>query len=299
MYCNKLFRKMFITGHYFTIAIKKRTTIASTNTSFLPNYIIPANRKKWYADPMLVEDNGKTYLFCEAVLGDHGHIEVFEVKEDCTLSEPSIILSDECHYSYPFVFQYDNVWYMIPESSCVNEVRLYEADRFPYEWHIKEVLLNKKAVDTTVFTFDDKFYLLTFYLRQDTERVIPHAFELDFCKNGISIKEVNWLNYNELKVRGAGPLFIHNNKLYRPAQDNQDMSYGDGVIFYESLIRTEKGEITYREKEVSKMLPKNIKAAGYCVDGLHTYCCSDKFETIDIRCGELDFLKSLKKVFRI
>ena len=132
---NDLFGKLFVADRFFTIAIRKRTDVMAVGKrKFTPDFIIPATRENWFADPMLVEANGKTYLFYEAVLGDKGHIEVAEVKNDCTLGETKIVLQDECHYSYPFVFQYNGVWYMIPESSQDKTIRLYKSVDFPAQW---------------------------------------------------------------------------------------------------------------------------------------------------------------------
>ena len=289
---NDLFGKLFVADRFFTIAIRKRTDVMAVGKrKFTPDFIIPATRENWFADPMLVEANGKTYLFYEAVLGDKGHIEVAEVKNDCTLGETKIVLQDECHYSYPFVFQYNGVWYMIPESSQDKTIRLYKSVDFPAQWELCSVLLHAEAVDTTVFEQNGHLYLLTYFLVQGSERVIPHVYEFRLCGDKTSLKELEWGEFDELRVRGAGPVFSMNNKVIRPAQISREQRYGDALAFYQISITD-----TYNEKNICELTASNLNISGYYVDGLHTYCLSQNFEAIDIRCGALDYLKPLHKI---
>lgn len=291
---NNLFGKLFVIDRYFTIAIrKKREKNLFRQDKFIPDFITPASRERWVADPMLIDANGKTYLFYESVLGDKGHIEVAEVREDCTVGESKIILQDVCHYSYPFVFSYKGEWYMIPESSADNEVRLYKSVHFPEQWMMRAVLLHGKAVDTTVFEQDGQLYLITFFLGEKSEKVIPHAYELELSDDNICLQEMKWETYDELRVRGAGPFIMTDHGLIRPAQINQEQRYGDGLVFYKVSTEDE-----YNEKRICEINAINLKVSGYYVDGLHTYCSSDRFEAIDIRCGVVNVLKPILKLFR-
>lgn len=291
---NAFLGKLFVTDRFFTIAIRRKDShVLYWKKPFVPDYIVPADRSKWIADPMLAEANGKTYLFYEAVLGNKGHIEVAEVMEDCTLKNLKIVLQDEFHYSYPFVFQYEGNWYMIPESSAANEVRLYQSVHFPDRWKLSTILLEEKAVDTTVFQNNGQLYLITFFLTQGSEKVIPHAYEFKLHGDEIGLKEIEWERYDELRVRGAGPFFREEDKLIRPAQVNQEQRYGDGLVFYEVFT-----EDTYHESNLCEMGKEGLKAPNYYVDGLHTYCASSKFEAIDIRCGVINLLKPFYKLLK-
>lgn len=292
---SSLFRKLFVTGEFFTIGIRKKRIPGILNDlRFVPEYILPATGQKWAADPMLVDFEGKTFLFYEAVVGDKGHIEVAKVRDDCTLEEPVTILKDECHYSYPFVFRHDAQWYMIPESSAASEVRLYRAVSFPDKWELQDVLLREKTVDTTVFVEKGQMYLLTFFLVPGCERVIPHAYKMELEKGKARLEEIPWEAYDTLQVRGAGPVFRWEEGVYRPAQISQEQRYGDGIAF----CRVNAGD-TYKEKQIVRMTAKELKISGYYADGLHTYCASESFEAIDIRCGTVELNKSIKRLGRL
>lgn len=285
---GSLWRKLFFSPYYFTIALRKRTSEdILSRPNFQADYILPATYKKWAADPILVDDGDTTYLFYEAVDNEKGRIEVVRIDDDGTVSSPEIVLEDTYHHSYPFVFQYRQVWYMIPESSAREEVRLYKATDFPTKWVPSAVLLRQKAVDTTVFQRDGALYLLTYLVTPGREAVTPQAFRLNLDDGAPSLQAIPWDNYNELECRGAGPVFDHSGMQIRPAQRNQAQRYGDGLLFY----RIDDTACGYRETLAGRLDADQVRAEGVWMDGLHTYTRSNKFEAIDIRCREFEATK--------
>lgn len=287
---KKVVRKLFGTGEYFTIAIRRKDKPILENTSFSSLNTLPATRDNWCADPMLAEDNGKTFLFYEKVHGDLGSIEVVEVYDDCSTSEPTVLFSDNTHYSYPYVFRSGENWYMIPETSAQNEVALYRAEQFPFKWKKERILLEKAAVDTTVFQFDGKWYLLSFCPENNSERMKALAYRMDNNK----IVPIKWENYDPLSVRGAGTPFWFEDELYRPVQVSTDLRYGNEVAFVKMSIQGDR----YSESYVATLSPSKVNASGQFYDGLHTYNFTDKYEVIDIRCCKLNGLKPIQKVMR-
>lgn len=285
---NRLFEKLFLTRSYFTIALRPRANLdIITEPSFLPAFIRPATADRWSADPILAEEDGKTWLFYEAVQNNHGHIEVAEVLPDASLGRPTVLLKDDCHYSYPFVFQWKGNWYMIPESSAASEIRLYRADSFPTQWALQEILLRERAVDTTVFLWNGKLYLLTFLINGADERVTPQAYALELHNDSTSLTTLSWTEFDGLLVRGAGPLLEKSGALYRPAQRNQLQRYGDGVLLY----RLEMTGDSYRELPAGALTTPTGKHGTLYFDGAHTYCRSSRFEAVDLRCRDFDLWK--------
>lgn len=280
-----IWKKMFYSPFFFTIALRKRSN--GDISAFHADYVIPATYRKWAADPILVEDGDQTYLFYESAIDQKGRIEVVQVYDDCTVSEPTVLLEGECHYSYPFVFCYRQGWYMIPESSESGEVRLYRALEFPYRWEQAAVLLREPAVDTTVFELEKKLYLLTYLPVPGTERVIPQAYRLHSLDQEPVLEKLKWSQYDELRCRGAGPLFVYQGMLLRPAQVSRDNCYGDKVVFY----RTNVAGDTYSEQWYGELGPDKVFAGKGYFDGLHTYCATSRFEAIDIRRREFDLFK--------
>ncbi len=292
---NHLTQKLFLTNSYFTVALRPRAEQSVlAEPDFRPAFVLPARAARWAADPMLAEENGKTWLFYEAVEHDHGHIEAAEVLPDCSLGEPRVILRDDCHYSYPFVFRWEGNWYMIPESSAAREVRLYQAEEFPYEWKLREVLLRERAVDTTVYETDGGLRLLTFLTDGKTERVTPKAYALTLHTGEASLRPLEWTNYDGLRVRGAGPVFTEDDVLYRPVQQNLEQRYGDAV----ELVRLENTAQAHAEEPAGLLQTPTGKIAGIRVDGAHTYCRSSRFEAVDLRCRDFELWKLPRRLIR-
>lgn len=291
-----LFERLFWTPNYFTIAIRKRDAQEVPiweRKHFQPDYVMPATRNYWVADPMLAEYNGKTYLFYEAAHHDKGRIEVVELYANGTTSKPAVALEREYHLSYPFVFKHDGEWYMIPESCAIYEVQLLKATHFPTDWEYVTTLLKENAVDTTVQNVNGKLLLLTFLPQAGSECVFPKAFWLDLI-NDIKLTEVPWPNFDSLQVRGAGRMLADGRRYVRPAQLNQPMSYGDGVLFEECRC----SDAPYGEKEIGRLLVENLNVPGWKVDGLHTYAATTQFEVVDIRCQLPDPWKILRRLIR-
>ena len=286
---RNMIRKLFAVDCFFSIAIKRRDENIMEKMQFTAENTVYATRQEWCADPFLAEYMDRTYLFYEKVHGDLGSIEVAEVMPDCRLSAPSVLF-EGTHYSYPYVFQKDNQWYMIPESAALNEVSLYVAEQFPYRWKKEAVLLQMKAVDTTVFQIDEKWYLLTFVPVLSSERVIPYVYRM----NGFNLEPIQWSDYDPLCVRGAGSPFVYQGKLIRPVQISTNTRYGDKVAFVEIHIDKD----SYFETVVKELTPKSLKLKGLFYDGLHTYNASEHYEVIDIRCGKLSWSKPLRKICR-
>jgi hypothetical protein len=285
------FSKLFLGSCFFTIALRERQPLGIADRKpFRPLSVLPASKADWAADPMLVDDGDKTWLFYEAVKNGKGRIEVAEVLNGCGLSEPHVLLEDACHYSYPFVFRDDGNWYMIPESSAAKEVRLYRAVSFPFRWQLQTVLLHERAVDTTVILHRGDRWLLTFLLDQGTEKVFPRAYIVNDW-NEPTLREVPWLTYDPLRVRGAGPFFQAGHELLRPAQISQPQRYGDGLVFYRPRFAD-----AYSEEPVFEIGERDLRVRGVFADGLHTYSCSARYEAIDLRCRAADPLKAVKRI---
>ena len=256
-----LFERLFWTPNCFTIAIRKRDAQEAPiweRKHFQPDYVMPATRNYWVADPMLAEDNGKTYLCYEAAHHDKGRIEVVELYANGTTS---------------------------------HEVQLLKATHFPTDWEYVTTLLKENAVDTTVQNVNGKLLLLTFLPQAGNECVFPKAFWLDWSDD-IKLAEIPWPNFDSLQVRGAGRMLADGRRYVRPAQLNQPMSYGDGVLFEECRC----SDAPYGEKEIGRLLVENLHVPGWKVDGLHTYAATTQFEVIDIRCQLPDPCKILRKV---
>ncbi|WP_162945044.1 glucosamine inositolphosphorylceramide transferase family protein [Flavisolibacter nicotianae] len=218
--------------------------------------LIPPADKFW-ADPCVIFDSGKYFVFLEEFLyaENKGHISVLEIDPKGNYSESKAVLKKSYHLSYPFVFPYEGNYYMIPESERSGNIELYKAKNFPYEWEFKMYLMEDvTAVDTTVLLKDDKVWMFTNIVEMEGG---PFHDEL-FLFSADTLFTQEWKSHpcnpivSDVKsARSAGKLFYHNNKLYRPSQDCS-VRYGYATVINEVVTLSES---EYKERKVSVIAP--------------------------------------------
>jgi len=239
-------------------------------------FIKPGN-DRFYADPRLVEKDGRTFLFFEDYrYAEHrALISCLEILPDGTAGPPSEVLRRPYHLSYPFVFEHEGEMYMIPETKENKKVELYRSSRFPFEWELDSVLLdNVFAVDATIHAVDGKFWMFVGlsdgrYSNCDELSI----FYADSLRGPWTPHHRNPLITDVRRARPAGALFLDEGRLIRPSQDSSK-AYGYALVFSEVLKLTED---EYQERPVSGLKPDWLKG----ILANHTYSRSEHFEVID------------------
>jgi serine/threonine protein kinase len=149
-----------------------------------------------------------------------GCISLYELNETKATRYGKIIL-EPFHMSYPYVFEYQSKFYMVPETSQNKDIRLYEAEEFPYKWKfLKTIFKDVDAADTTIFEKDGLWWLFT---NIDPVKSGEHDSELFifYSDNPLSDK---WTSHpknpvicNPLTGRMGGIIF-DNKLIYRVSQ---------------------------------------------------------------------------------
>lgn len=230
--------------------------------------IIPPKDRFW-ADPVVVEDNDRYYVFIEELIYKNkiAHLSVFELKEDGTYTEPEIILKKPYHLSYPFIFKEQGKYYMIPETAHNNDIQLYEAVSFPFKWEFRQNLMEHvKASDTTLLFKDNKWWLFT-SIKRFEKGTYDNDLSVFYSDNLFSS---NWTEHQENPVlkditmgRQGGPFINISSDYYRVSQ-NCESNYGYG--FNLSKVQT-LSDLDFKEEKVYSFTPINFKN----VLGVHTY----------------------------
>jgi len=242
---------------------------------FLPQtfHDVPAPRGSQLADPIVVEDDGRNWLFVEEVpaAGAKGHLSVIELGRDGDFSEPVPVLEKPYHLSYPFVFRDQSEFFMLPETSANHTIELYRATKFPFEWKPHKVLFsNVRAVDTTPLFLDGIWYMFTTSARYGHETFLFWSKTLD---GEWHYHPRNPICSDVRRARGAGALFHSHGTLIRPAQDCS-VRYGYAI----ALNRVLKISPTdYAEELIEVIYPKWRPG----LLGTHTLSSNDAFEAID------------------
>ena len=235
---------------------------------------LKATKRYWYADPFLFEKDNKTYLFVEMFdnVTEKGVIGCSEFI-DGKFTQPQIVLEENFHLSYPYVFEENGIVYMMPETRDDGCIQLYRAEKFPTEWVKDRVIVKiKDAVDTVI---NDES-IITSVITSPAE--MKTQLEIYNIKTGEpSFK--NPVKSADQISRGAGRIIDHNGMRLRPAQNCTNASYGSGLIFYE----INKSENNYSEKKYSELFPSQIASGTDTVLGVHTYARTNEIEMVDVK----------------
>jgi hypothetical protein len=181
------------------------------------------------------------------------------------------VLNPAYHVSFPFVFAHDDRFYMIPESADNNQVELYCATDFPYEWTLQKVLFRGKAVDTVVLFHESTFWFFTTLLAPAGEGICLCLFYSDRLDGEWQPHPYNPVSMDCRHARAAGRVFRHRGKLFRLAQDGTG-HYGKSFNLREivTLTRTDYAEV----------LVKTVPPPQPYV-GAHTYDFCEGLEVTD------------------
>lgn len=258
------------------IAIRKRLPERKFDDTSDYSIVRPP-RDRFYADPFLVNRNGKSYLFFEDYRYNEGRALICysEVNPDGTLTEPVEVLRCPYHLSYPFLFEQDGQMYMIPETKENRTVELYRADEFPARWSLASVLLKDIfAVDATIHQANGKFWMFVGLSNGRYSNCDELGlFYADSLFGPWTAHRNNPVVSDVRRSRPAGALFYEDGKLIRPSQDCAK-AYGYALCFSEVLVLN---EMEYSERPLGRIEPSWIKNNL----GTHTYSRTNDFEVID------------------
>ncbi len=241
----------------------------SLSTSFSSFQKILPPKDRFWADPFIIHLDNIYYIFIEEFLysENKGHISFFTIDESGVFSKPEIILKKSYHLSYPFIFQYDNEFFMIPETSANNSIELYRCKNFPTEWVFeKNIMQNVAGIDSTIFFKNNKWWLFTNLIENNGASSWDELF-LFYSDSPLSD---NWIPHRKNPIisdvrsaRSAGNFFKKNNSIIRPSQ-NSSKNYGYGLVFNEIENIDEE---TYDELIIQNILPDWNKL----ITGIHTF----------------------------
>jgi hypothetical protein len=224
----------------------------SNNTLYRFKRLTPPKDRFW-ADPFAIKAGDHYYVFIEELLYStgKGHISVIELDRKGVVSGPRKVLEREYHLSYPFVFEWNGNYYMVPESAANKTIELYRAKTFPFVWQLEKVLMTDvRAKDATLAEIDGKWWMFV----SMSEHSIPDELYLFSADTPLGPWTPHSRNPVKSDVRGsrpAGALFEWNGDVYRPAQDSSGR-YGYAI----SINRiTQLDKEQFREEQVSSILP--------------------------------------------
>lgn len=240
--------------------------------------VVPPKDRFW-ADPHVQQKDGRYYIFVEEYFykKKKGHISVIEMDPQGNYQNPVQILERGYHFSYPFVFEREDKYYMIPESAGHRTIELYECVEFPYKWQFKMNLMeNIRAVDTTLFYYQETWWLFTAIT--ENEGAFPqNELYLFYSADPFTTKwqphPKNPIVSDVKKARPAGKIFVRDQKIFRPSQ-NCSGNYGNSFDLNEVLVLSKTEYIERKAISVKPDWDKKLRAT-------HTYSEEGQFTIID------------------
>ena len=216
----------------------------------------------------MVRDAGAWHMFFEVFNRQAGKGEIgWAMSNDALRWEyQGIVLKEPFHLSYPYVFAWNDRWYMIPETHKAGSIRLYEAASFPAGWSLAATLASGHSFsDTSPFYHHGKWWLFTEtdpQYRFDTLRLY-HAENLRGPWSEHSRSPL--ITGDPHIARPAGRVIVDGERIIRFAQDCIPR-YGTSVRAFEV---TELTEESYSERPLVDSPVLAGSGMGWNACGMH------------------------------
>lgn len=255
-------------------------------SSFLENntlneyqYLLKNENFAFYADPFGMHDENKYVMACERFnyFNNRGEINLFEINNELTKCEKiKTINFCDCHQSYPFLLKKCDAYYCLPEIADSNRIIMYKAKNLLFENTEEHLILEDfEGLDPTIMFFNDRYWIFC------SNKKFPLSNAL-YIFHSSSI-DGPWIPHNRNPVkmdicssRPGGTPFIHENILYRPAQDCSE-TYGGRIVInrIHELSPTE-----FKEEIVSVIEPERNHEYS---NGIHTISAMGEYTLIDMK----------------
>ncbi len=215
---------------------------------------------RYFADPFVVDFKEKNYIFVEdySYKDKKGSISVIEIDKNDNQKIFEKIIEEPFHMSFPFVFQHNGIFYMVPETSGSDSLKLYKCLNFPDKWiFCYDLISNIRCVDNIIFKKEKLYYLLNTksYYNDFSSQLNVYYSDSPISKNWVKHK-LNPIYFTSKKGRNGGFIF-QNNNLVRVAQNNKINHLGDNQYGREISLNniTDISPDLFKEEFIKKIKP--------------------------------------------
>jgi len=225
-------------------------------------------KDRYLADPFIVEKDGDHYCFVEDFdcRNGKGRIAAYKIAPSGYQSL-GVVLEEDFHLSYPFIFRYEDEFFMCPETHKKGEIRLYKCTDFPQQWTFESTIFkNITAADTNIFEHDGRWWM---FANVDGSVVEDLSCQLHIFSSESPISDKwephakNPVIFDSKTARNGG-MILDDGEVYRVFQRQGFDTYGEacGVAKITHLSDTE-----YREEILCTIEPKFFDS----IKGVHTF----------------------------
>jgi hypothetical protein len=221
---------------------------------------------RFVADPFMVRADGLWHMFFEVLnnQSNKGDIGRATSRDGLTWRYERIVLEEPFHLSYPYVFRWNDDFYMTLETLGANAVRLYRAGPFPDRWTLVKEMISGQHADPSIFQNAGKWWLFTCPTphKHDTLNLYSAA---DPASNWTEHPASPIISGNKSVARPGGRVLDYDGRLLRFTQDCYP-TYGKQVRAFEI---TELTSTTYKEHEVPESPVLVPDGSSWNASGMH------------------------------
>jgi len=218
------------------------------------------------ADPFMVRSGAIWYMFFEVFNNDtyQGEIGLASSANARDWEYRHIVLTERYHLSYPYVFEWDGEYYMIPETLEPGCIQLYKADPFPNKWAPLGRLVEGEFADPSIFRFRDRWWMFACSTPHECDTL--RLFMAPRLKGPWSEHPLSPIVQGDNRsARPAGRVLVLGDTIIRYAQDCVPI-YGSHVRAFE-ISHLTPTEYLERESERSPVLTGT--GTGWNAVGMH------------------------------
>lgn len=230
-------------------------------------------RNCYFADPFIIKTSKDTYIFFEWYSYTRGKADLAVALKSEGFGKYHKLTNFKEHRSYPYVFEYEDVIYCLPEANQTKQLTLYRFNEDNLTLEKDSVLMEGfPIVDATLQFHDNKWFI--YLVNQKNSHTHLEIYYSDDLRGEYKAHDMNPVMIDCSKARPAGKIFNCNGKTIRPSQ-NCTEHYGQSITLEEIILLTEK---TFRTQEFGKITP--IENSDYD-KGIHTVNCDDGIVVFD------------------
>ena len=223
-------------------------------------------RAEFVADPFMLRHNGRWYMFFEVM--DHetqlGVIALASSNDGFTWTYEHVALKEQFHLSYPYVFEWQGNYYMIPETLGASALCLYKAGDFPTRWSLQRRLIEGAYADPSIVRFNDLWWMFT-CTRPYGHDILRLYFARDLEGPWKEHPRSPVITNDKSRARPAGRILQVNGHVIRFGQDC-DPDYGTRVRAFE-INELTRDSYVETEHPNSPVLSPSLE--GWNATGMH------------------------------
>ncbi len=241
-------------------------------------WLTKPKRGIYFSDPFGFKSNGFLQILYENYNYRTRRANISKIEFDLkkkSIINNKIIIDKTFHLSFPYVFEYNDEIFCMPEASQNNQIDLYKFDKEDDVFvPVSTILRNVDAVDTTLFNYEGLWWL--FFTRKEQSGTNLYAYYSKEIFGAYEPHKNNPIKTDVRSSRPAGTAFYYDGNLYRPAQ-NCSKTYG-GEISINKIIKLNPFEFDENVVAVVKPFQKTKFNKG-----IHTLSSVDDYTIIDAK----------------